>query len=148
MCTPLQWKHGVLTFGPPGASQTCIFNKRIKINYMFSFLKEFFFSFLLNVSNINFFPIYELLYLWKITLGQTLKHGKVNGFQSHQFCFLLFGKMYFHSTNVNYSPIKCKALSYNRHIIRYQDRSGVVLALKILSSHISMTIESSKTILK
>ena len=115
--------------------QTCIFNKRIKINYMFSFLKEFFFSFLLNVSNINFFPIYELLYLWKITLGQTLKHGKVNGFQSHQFCFLLFGKMYFHSTNVNYSPIKCKALSYNRHIIRYQDRSGVVLALKILSSH-------------
>lgn len=114
--------------------QTCIFNMRIKINYMFSLLKEVFVC-LFNVSNINFFPIYELLYLWKIILGQTLKHGKVNGFQSHQFCFLLFGKMYFHSTNVNYSPIKCKALSYDRHIIRYQDRSGVVLVLKILTSH-------------
>lgn len=75
--------------------QTCIFNMRIKINYMFSLLKEFFVC-LFNVSNINFFPIYELLYLWKIILGQTLKHGKVIGFQSHQFCFLLFGKMYFH----------------------------------------------------
>lgn len=113
--------------------QTCIFNKRIKINYMFSFLKEVFF-FLLNVSSINFIPIYELLYLWKITLGQILKHGKVNSFQSYQFCFLLFGKMHLHSTNGNYSPIKCKALSYNRHITRYQDISGVVLVLKILSS--------------
>ena len=83
---------------------------------------------------LKFVPIYEFLYLWKITLGQILKHGKVNGFQSHQFCFLLFGKMHFHSTSVNYSPIKCKALSYNRHITRYQDISGVVLVLKILSS--------------
>ena len=40
--------------------QTGIFNKRIKINYMFSFLKEvfffFFFFFLLNVSNIKICP--------------------------------------------------------------------------------------------
>lgn len=59
---------------------------------------------------------------------------QINGFQSHEFCFLLLGKMYFHSMNFNYSPIVCEVLCYNRYIIGYQDGSRMALVLKVLSS--------------
>lgn len=116
--------------------QTCVFNKWRKINSNVLFSKG---VFLFNAFSINFFPIYELLYLWKITLGQILKQPLVwkGNWVSVSLVFVFFfklGKMYFHSTNVNYSLIRCKILSYNRHVMRYQDRSGMVLVLKMLSS--------------
>lgn len=36
--------------------------------------------------------------------------------------------------NVNYSLIRCKILSYNRQIMGYEGRSGIVLILKMISS--------------